>query len=365
MYQQQQKLDHVLFAGITHEPAIILSKNIIQLTQGHLHKVFFSDNGSTAIEVALKMAFQKFANTGVKRTKFLGFHGSYHGDTFGAMSVAKSDGFHQVFEPLMFQSIWTRPLTHHASYLCPNGLEDRQQVYLELVEKFERHQHELAGVIIEPLIQGAGGMLMQCPEFLQFLQTLCKKFKIPLILDEVFSGMGRIGDYFAFLKANLDPDIVCIAKGLTGGNLPLALTLAKQEFYDAFLHEDKAMALLHGHSFTGNPIACAAANATLKILQSENLIDKAKNIENVFSKWIDENRTKVNNARCLGAILAFELPQSGFNDYFSNSGMEYISKAQDKGLYLRTLGNTVYFVPPLVITENELSFTLEVLTNSL
>lgn len=362
IYKQQQTLDHVLFAEVTHKPAVELSKKIISKTNQRLDKVFFSDNGSTSIEVALKIAFQSFVNRGIKtRKKFLGFHGSYHGDTFGAMSVAKSDIFHGLYKPLMFNSIWATPLTNHKSYLCPNGLGDKEERFKELENIFEKHHTELAGVIVEPLIQGAGGMLVQSVEWLQHLSILCKAYEIPLILDEVFSGMGRTGEFFAFLNAEIDPDIVCVAKGLTGGNLPLALTLTKDKYYFSFFDDHKNKALLHGHSFTANPISCAAALATLKIIENENLILRSKEIELKFKNWIAHNadELKIENPRCIGAILAFEFPDTGFNDYFTDKISHFVHLCREEGLFLRTLGNTIYFVPPLIINDQELEFCLK------
>ncbi|MEZ4743903.1 MAG: adenosylmethionine--8-amino-7-oxononanoate transaminase [Bdellovibrionota bacterium] len=366
--KQQQELDHVIFAGATHAPAIYLAKKIITLADSHLSKVFFSDNGSTAVEVGLKMAFQKFVNRGeLGRTKFLGFKGSYHGDTLGAMSVGKSDGFHGMFKPLLFETIWAEPATMHKSVYCPNGELDLKDKIADLKALLEKHHNELAGIIIEPLVQGAGGMLVQPFSFLEAVQKMANQFDLPLIFDEVFTGLGRVGASFAFKRASLKPDIVCIAKGLTGGNLPLALTLTHDGIFEHFLDESKTKALLHGHSYTANPISCSAALATLDIVHNENLIEKSQDIEKHFSSWLSSEGKKLNleNPRCIGAILAFELPGSGFGDYFSHRANNFTRIALKNGLMLRTLGNTVYFVPPLTISKDECTYALTQISHTL
>jgi adenosylmethionine-8-amino-7-oxononanoate aminotransferase len=356
--RQQQQLDHVIFANLSHKPAIELAERILQFSDSHLDRVFFSDNGSTAVEIALKMAYQACVNRGEpEKSVFLAFAGSYHGDTFGAMSIGKADTFHGIFRKILFRSVWANPVTIHKSEVCPRGLAAYDEYLADLRLTMESQQKTLAGVVIEPLVQGAGGMLMQPEKFLRDLASLCHEFQIPLIFDEVFSGMGRVGESFAFRRAKVRPDIVCLAKGLTGGTMPLALTLTTNDIFSSFLAEDRSKALLHGHSYTGNPIACAAALATLDIIKKEGLLARARELEGKFSNWLEgaQVRYAIENPRCLGGIFAFELPGSGFGNYFSTRAQSFTKLALSHGLFLRTLGNTAYFVPPLSITDAELA----------
>jgi len=359
--RQQAKMDHVLFAGATHKPASQLSQRIIALAASKLQRVFFSDNGSTAVEVGLKMAFQSFANKGdFNRDTFIAFEGSYHGDTFGTMSVASSDGFHGVFKPFMFDTLKVVPPTFHRSFLCPDGADNYEERIKTMREVFAKSHSRVAGVILEPLVQGASGMLMQPKEFLKEVESLCKQYGLPLIFDEVFTGLGRVGAPFAFQRAGVQPDIVCIAKGLTGGTMPMSLTLSTEHYFNAFLDQDKSKALLHGHSYTANAIACAAANATLDIYQSEDLAGKSLSIENKFKNFIQSNLDLgLENPRAMGAILAFEIPGSGMGDYFNSKATLIPQVARRHGLFLRPLGNTLYFIPPLTITGSELEFALD------
>ncbi len=343
--RQQRRLDHVLFAGATHAPAAYLAQRLLRLAGAPFEgggRVFFSDNGSTAIEVALKIAYQMHAQRGApERRLFVSFEGSYHGDTFGAMAVARSKDFHGTFAPLLFDAL-SAPLSLAA--------------YADLLDA---HAGRVAGVVIEPLLQGAGGMRMHSPEFLRGVAALARERDIPLILDEVFTGLGRVGAAFAYQRAGVEPDLVCAAKGLTGGNLPLAVTLARSEAFAAFLGEDKAKALLHGHSYTANPIACAAALAALDIYEREDLAGRARTFEATYHRWIAAEAPALGlfAPRALGGVLAFEWPGSGVGDYFHAAGtMEQVPRAaRRRGLFLRTLGNTVYFMPPLATSDAELT----------
>ncbi len=363
--QQQSEMDHVIFAGATHRPAATLARKISAMTDGAFSRVFFSDNGSTAVEVALKIAYQRWHNLDQpKRQNFLGLHGSYHGDTFGAMSVASADGFHGTFAPFLFKGINVAPVTSHQSHFNQADREESlaQVRYLLL----ERHE-EIAAAIIEPLVQGAGGMLMQDETWLKSYVELLREFQIPIIFDEVFTGLGRLGADFAFKRLGVSPDIVCLAKGLTGGTMPLALTLAREEFFESFLDERKSAALLHGHSYTANPIACAAALAALEIYENEKLAMRALEHEKAFEAWVREMSVAglIVHPRVKGAILAFELVGSGVSDYFATAGQRFAEVAMQKGLFLRPLGNTVYFAPPLSLSDDERKFALNVLGDCL
>ena len=288
---------------------------------------------------------------------FLTLKGAYHGDTFGAMSAGGTDGFHGAFSNFLFPTIKWEPVTSHPSSVCPKGAQSLQENCQALDQLFADKHQELAGVLIEPLIQGASGMNVQDPAWVQHLAKLCQKYEVPLILDEVFTGLGRCGETFAFKRLNIQPDIICIAKGLTGGTLPLAATMATEKIFASFLSEEKGAALLHGHTYTGNATACAAANATIDLYEDQQLFAASKEIEGRFLRWIEENlELGIENPRALGAILAFELPGSGSGDYFNPIADKVPEIASKHGLFLRPLGNTVYFLPALTIKEWELEF---------
>jgi adenosylmethionine-8-amino-7-oxononanoate transaminase/dethiobiotin synthase len=350
--RQHRKIDHCIFAGATHEPASLLAKELVDLSQGRLPRVFYTDNGSCAVEVALKMAVQSWQNRGIHHRKsFLFFKGAYHGDTFGAMSVGATEGFHKAFSPYLFAGKSLAPVTSHTSRLCPDGPAALSDGLKTLENMFQTHGHDLAGVIIEPWVQGASGMNVQNLTWLQTLGRLCRQHQLPLILDEVFTGMGRLGSYFAFERAGLEPDIVCVAKGLTGGTLPLAVTLTTEAMFESFLDQDGTKALLHGHTFTGNAMACAAALAALDIYRREKILDRVRGMEEETLNWIATRGPSLGLVapRAVGGILAFELPGSGEGDYFHPLAQKVPGVAQRHGLLMRTLGNTMYFVPPLSI----------------
>jgi adenosylmethionine-8-amino-7-oxononanoate aminotransferase len=365
--RQQAELDHVIFAGVTHAPAATLARRVAALAGGDLTRAFYSDNGSTAVEVALKICWQAWVNRGdAGRKTFLSFRGSYHGDTFGAMAVAAAGGFHGAFEPLLFRTELASPVTQHASALCPGGAAELAPRLAEIERVVEQRSGELAAVVLEPLVQGAGGMLVQPAEFLRGVERIARRHGLPLILDEVFTGLGRVGAAFAFQRAGLRPDVVCVAKGLTGGNLPLAITLATEELFAAFLADDKRRALLHGHSYTANPIACAAAHAALDIFASEDLPARARALEARYEAWIREAGAAlgIRNPRALGGILAFELPGTRDGDYFHPAASRVPEVGARHGLFLRPLGNTVYLMPPLVIDAAETDAALRALAST-
>lgn len=356
--RQQAQLDHCGFGNATHEVGSRLAERLVGITEGRFPRVFYSDNGSCAVEAALKIAAQSWLNKGIRsRNKFLYFQGAYHGDTFGTMAVGDSGGFHKDFTAFRIPGIEAKVVTSHRSRLCPTGPAALEEGLKDLSLCFERHAHEMAGVIIEPLIQGSSGMNLQEVAWLQHLAKLCRQTQVPLILDEVFTGMGRIGGAFAFQRAGIEADILCMAKGLTGGNLPLAATLVRESLFEAFLDDDRSKALLHGHTFTANPIGCAAALATLKIYDQENLWTKGLAIETRFHRWIEEEAEGLglHQARALGGVLAFEL---GTGDYFDPLAYSVPSEGRRNGLLLRTLGSTIYFIPPLTITDSELHAAL-------
>lgn len=368
MHRQQQTADHTIFAGMWHEPAALLAKNLVDINHAGLTRVFFSDNGSTALEVALKIAFQSFSNRGQgQRTLFLSLQGSYHGDTFGAMSISDSGGFHGHFKPLMFTTATVTPATSHKSTYCPQGEANLADRLNDFDRSFEIHCDRLAGVVIEPLVMGAAGMMMQPVAYLQHISRRCREAGIPLIADEVFTGFCRTGNWFAYQRAGIEPDIVAMAKGITGGTMPLAATMAREAYFEAFLSDSKAKALMHGHSYTANPVGCAAANAAIKIMRSENLNSKAMDLELRYRQWITDHAESLHleQARALGGILAFELPGSSSNDYFHPQTGSISQIAAEEGIFLRPLGNTVYFMPPITIPLPELEAGLSGLRRTL
>lgn len=358
IHRQQQTADHTIFAGMWHEPAALLAKSLVELNHPGLTRVFFSDNGSTALEVALKIAFQSFSNCGrSERNLFLSLKGSYHGDTFGAMSISDSGGFHGLFRPLLFTTETVAPATRHPSIYCPNGNLDLAARLEDFNRAFEQHKDRLAGIVIEPMVMGAAGMLMQPAAYLQHISRRCREAGVPLIADEVFTGFCRTGSWFAYQQAGIEPDIVAVAKGITGGTMPLAATLARESFFEAFLSDSKSKALMHGHSYTANPVGCAAANAAIKIMKEDDLNGKALALARTYQAWTGKHTETLGleQPRILGGILAFELQGSGSsNDYFHPKSGAIGKIAAEEGLFLRPLGNTVYFMPPLSIAPNEL-----------
>lgn len=359
---QQQVLDHVMFAGVSHQPAAQLSERLIAKSQGQLQRVFYSDNGSTAVEVALKLAIQWHHNRGASKRRLLTLHAAYHGDTVGAMSLSGHQGFYGMFKDLMFSVDQIHPFTSHVS-IHSDKVHHRQQGWQIAQEYLDRYSDELAAVVVEPFVQGAGGMLVQDEEWLVGFCEMVNQRNIPLIFDEVFVGLGRLGYDYAFLRRQLRPDLVCVAKGLTGGNLPLAATLVTEEIYRGFCDDDRGKAFFHGHSFTANPISCAAALATDQVYTSEGLCRRALAIERRFQHWIEryQNQNLFSHPRACGAILAFELAGESavVADYFHHRSYDIITQSQNHGLLLRPLGNTLYLVPPLIVSDEELDDALD------
>lgn len=358
--RQVQKLDQVLFANFDHQVALDLVQELLPLLPSHLTKVFFSDNGSTSVEVALKIALQSCQQKGEpQRKKFLSFTHSYHGDTAGAMSVSASGVFTNPYKPLLF-SIETAQQGTLSSH-SPSTF------YKDFERKLEKHHKQLAAVIIEPFIQGAGGMIVWPQKALEHICKITKKAGVYLIFDEVMTGFGRTGSLFACDQLKVKPDILCLSKGLTGGTLPLALTISSQAIYKNFLSSRKEQALFHGHSFTGNPISCAAALANLKLLKKnkKQLQKKWKTIESIHQQRIRhiKNKMKVKDARCKGLVAAVEKQNS--KGYSSGLAEEWTKSALKKGVFLRPLGETLYILPPYCISQKDLHKTWDIIESFL
>jgi adenosylmethionine---8-amino-7-oxononanoate aminotransferase len=348
LYRQALKLEHVIFTGFTHEPAVSLAERLLPLLPGDFSRVFYSDNGSTAVEVAIKMAIQYWGNrhdpgrpdTG-RRNKILAFHHSYHGDTFGAMSVSERSVFTDAFRDYLFEVVFIdTPRPENIYYL------------LHLVRE---QGQDIACIIYEPLLQAAGGMRMYDAASLDMLLTEIAQQGILTIADEVLTGFGRTGKLFAGEYLHHKADIICLSKGLTGGTMALGVTATTTPVFEAFLSDDKRKTLFHGHSFTANPLACTAALASLDLMLEEDCLRRIRQIGRRHEAFLETLRPypMVRNARSLGTVLAFEL-NAGLDEYINAIGPRLTREALAAGIYLRPLGNTVYFMPPYCITEKEM-----------
>lgn len=344
--EQFMSLDHVVFAGLTHPKAIELSERIIGLLPDNFNKVFFSDNGSTSVEVALKMAFQYWYNKGFRKKRVMAIEGAYHGDTFGAMSVGERDLFNRPFEDFFFDVDF-----------IPFPSKERESEILDEADRLFATD-EFASLIVEPLIQGSSGMRIYTVEFLDKLVSIARKRDVLVIFDEVMTGFGRTGKLFAMDHCEVKPDIVTLSKGLTGGVLPLGLTVADNNLFDAFLSEEKARGFLHGHSYTGNPLACAAACASLDLFGTDQTNERINNLcdwNMTFAKEL-KGFPKAKNVRTMGTILAFEIDSGGNDSYFAEIREMAYAHFIENGVLIRPLGNTVFINPPYCI--NHLSYKL-------
>ncbi|QDU69925.1 adenosylmethionine--8-amino-7-oxononanoate transaminase [Engelhardtia mirabilis] len=337
MRAQALRLDHVLFAGTTHAPALDLADALLPLAPRGLTRLFFSDNGSSAVEVALKMAYQRHALGGEpQRSVFVALEGSYHGDTFGAMSVGDPDPFFHTFASMLFEVRRVRPeLGAFAAALDELG-------------------ERAAGVIVEPLVQGAGGMRMHGHDVLRDARAATAARGLPLIADEVMTGFGRTGSLFACGQAGVEPDLMCLAKGLTGGFMPMAATLAREEYFEAFLSEDRTRTFFHGHSFTAHPIGCAVALASLALVQERDtpgLLDAAgARIEARLRERLGDD-PRARDLRRTGGIVAVDVvPADGAPEgYLASLGPRLRAAAIERGVLLRPLGDVLYAMPPACI----------------
>ena len=343
--QQAAQLEHIIFAGFTHEPAISLAEKLIAVLPGNQSRIFYSDNGSTSVEVALKMALQFHFNRGEERTKILAFSNAYDGDTFGAMSVGARNAFNAPFGKLLFEVM-------HLD-APEKGNEERCIEQFRTILKHEKP----AAFIFEPLVQGANGMRMHSAAVLSELIALCREQGVLTIADEVFTGFYRTGQRFACDHLTHQPDIMCLSKTLTGGTLPLGVTAAPEFVYEAFLSNDKYKTFFHGHSFTANPIACRAALASLELLQKSECLINIQQVVFKHQQFADElkGHPRIAEIRILGTIIAIERMTDEERGYM-NPVSEHITEFfLDRNIYLRPLGNVIYCTPPYIITESELA----------
>ncbi|RIJ03905.1 adenosylmethionine--8-amino-7-oxononanoate transaminase [Achromobacter sp. K91] len=336
---QLDAMPHVMFGGLTHEPALTLARRLAGMLGPGLDRVFYTDSGSVAVEVAMKMALQFWLNQGERgRSRFLAFRGGYHGDTFGTMAVCDPDeGMHSLYRGM---------LAEHDIVDLPRG--EAELVALEA--HLESHGSRLAGILVEPLVQGAGGMLLHDPEVLRRLRRLADRHGLLLIFDEIFTGFGRTGTMFAFEQAGIRPDIVTLSKALTGGTLPLAATVASGRVFEAFWSDDPSHALMHGPTFMGNALACAAANASLDLFETEPRLAQAQAISASLTAGLEPCRELpwVRDVRVLGAIGVVEL--DGIAD---REGLK--RRLVEAGVWVRPFGNVVYLTPALTIADGELA----------
>lgn len=363
IYEQAMQLEQVIFSGFTHEPAVKLAEELLTILPNEFTKVFYSDNGSTAVEVALKMAYQYWRNIGEsQRKRFIAFEQSYHGDTFGAMSVGTC-GFFKNFEDLFFEiktfefpATWTQD---------ENVVIKEQAIIKKMADYLEQFGHEIAGIIIEPLVQGSGGMHMCRLEFLRELERLMRSYGVLIIYDEVMTGFGRTGEYFSCNKANTTPDIICMAKGITGGFLPIAVTACHERIYEAFLGENFAKALAHGHSYTANPLGCAAGLASLQLLKDPKTIMQISTIEKVHRESLTHLATEIpiEHARYVGTIAAFDLKLE--MEYGSSASLKIRQSFVEQGLLIRPFGKIVWLMPPYCTTEHELRSAYEIVAEAI
>lgn len=342
--EQLSKMSHVMFGGITHEPAIRLAQKLIEITDKPLDRVFFSDSGSVAVEVALKMAFQYWNSQGnSQKSKILAFSKGYHGDTFGAMSVCDPvTGMHSAFEGILHKNIFADAPG------CAYDEKWDEKYISDFASKLEQNHIEIAAVIIEPIVQGAGGMRIYSPSFLKSVRALCTKYDVLLILDEIATGFGRTGKLFAYEHANVSPDILCVGKALTGGYMSLAATLTTKKVMSGV--ESNGNVLMHGPTFMANPLACAVANASLELLLNSPWKQRVLAIEAQLKEELAEcnNLDIVKEVRILGAIGVVELNRDVDLAWMTK-------KFIDKGIWIRPFLNLVYIMPPYITSSEELT----------
>lgn len=365
--EQFAKLEQVIFAGFTHEPAVRLAERLLEILPKNQAKIFYSDNGSTAVEVALKMAIQYFHNQGfTKKTKVIALENGYHGDTFGTMAVGAKSAFNAPFEGFLYETIY-----------LPVPTKGQEEYSLETMKNLMQNADEIACFIFEPLIQGAGGMVMYEPEILEQLLQLAKDNGVLTIADEIMTGFGRTGKLFATDYVETKPDILCLSKGLTGGAMALGVTSCTQEIYEAFLSQDRKKTLFHSHSFTANPLACTAGLASLDLLLNEETnikILKINQLHNEFKNKLFENIVggdtnheaensplngssgEVAEVRIKGTILAIEIQTAEGTSYFNNIRDIAYQFFIEKGILIRPLGNVIYLLPPYCISEEDLAY---------
>lgn len=355
IYKQLTSLEHVLFGGFTHEPAVVLSEKLMEILPSNQKKIFYSDNGSTAVEVAIKVALQYNYNKGITKTKIIAFEDAFHGDTFGAMAASGISFYTQAFQGSLLEVV-------RVPIPTAGNEEKALQVLQDLLAT-----NEYAAFIFEPLVLGAAGMVMYSPEVLDKMIALCKDHSVFTIADEVMTGFGKTGKTFATDYLVNKPDMMCLSKALTGGTIPMAITTFTQEIYDGFYDDDVNKALFHGHTFTANPTGCAAALASLKLLQMPEMQANLKRVNQSHLQFENKIKShpKVKTTRVLGVIFALEIKTNSEESYYGTLRNKLYNFFIENGVILRPVGNIVYVLPPYIMTNSQLQKVYQTIENAL
>lgn len=372
---QLDKIAHTTLLGPTSIPAVKLAKKLVQISPEGISKVFYSDNGSTAVEIAIKIAFQYWQQKGGQyrsKTRFVALENAYHGDTIGAISVGGIELFHKLYKPLLFDAIFVpSPYCYRCSF-GKDATDCNLDCLARLDETLESNTSEIAALIMEPLVQGAGGIIVHPKGYLSKVRKLCNKYDILLVLDEVLTGFGRTGQLFGCMQEGIVPDIMAVAKGINGGYIPLAATLCTDEIYNSFLgrHEDKKQ-FYHGHTYTGNPLACAAALAALRIIEREEIVKNIQPKIQILKKRLEEFALleHVGDIRQCGLIAGIEMVEDKkTKESFmmkEKIGIKVCKEARKRGLLIRPLGDVIVIMPPLIINKTDLNKMLDIVKESI
>ncbi|HXS27231.1 MAG TPA: adenosylmethionine--8-amino-7-oxononanoate transaminase [Steroidobacteraceae bacterium] len=366
--EQLERLEHVILAGFTHEPVIELSEQLIALAPAGLTRCFYADNGSSAVEVAVKMSFHYWRNVGRPgKRRFITLTGSYHGETLGALAVGNVELYKSIYQPLLMDVITVPSPDCFERDRGESWSDHSRRKFAHLQAALERHAHETAAVIVEPLVQCAAGMRMYDPVYLELLRAACDRYEVHLIADEIAVGFGRTGTLFACEQARIRPDLMCLSKGLTGGYLPLSVVLATEPIYEAFYDEyTQLKAFLHSHSYTGNALACAAARATLRIFREDRVIERNRGLAAHLRARIGAlaEHPHIAEVRQRGMIAAVELVRDKARrepyPWQERRGLAVYRHGLARGVLLRPIGNVIYFMPPYVIAPEEIDLMVQV-----
>ncbi|MAA75564.1 MAG: adenosylmethionine--8-amino-7-oxononanoate transaminase [Salinisphaeraceae bacterium] len=370
---QLDSLEHVILAGFSHEPAVRLAERLKDITPEGLTRCFYADNGSAAVEVALKMSFHYWHNRGRgQKTRFINLSNSYHGETLGALAVGDVDLYKKTYEPLLLKPLTVPSPDCFAREAGQSWEAHSRAMFAHMEQALAEHADETCAVIVEPLIQCAGNMRMYHPVYLELLREACDRYGVHLIADEIAVGFGRAGTLFACEQAGISPDFMCLSKGLTAGYLPLSVTLTTEDVYDAFYDEyENLSAFLHSHSYTGNPLACAAALATLDLFEQEDTVARNRALATTMAESVAHlaDHPHVGEIRQTGMVLAIELvaDKAGMTPFAwqERRGLAVYRHALTREALLRPLGNVVYFMPPYVITPEQIKHLAAVATEGI
>ena len=355
IYKQLTTLEHVLFGGFTHDKAVLLSEKLMEILPSNQKKIFYSDNGSTAVEVAIKGCMQYFYNKGEKRAKIIAFEDAFHGDTFGAMAASGISFYTEAFQNSLLKVD-----------RIPIPTEGNEQKALEILQKLVK-TNDYAAFIFEPLVLGAAGMVMYEPEILEKMIAICNQNSVFTIADEVMTGFGKTGKTFATDYLTIKPDVMCLSKALTGGTIPMAITTFCQEIYDGFFDDDVNKALFHGHTFTANPTGCAAALASISLLETDEMQDNIKRVNASHLAFEEKIKlhSRVKTTRVLGVIFALEITTETEESYYGTMRNKLFNFFMENGIIMRPIGNIVYILPPYIITNQQLKKVYQTIEDAL